>query len=285
MPPANNQNPDQFAGKVAAITGATQGVGEAVARLLAARGAAGLTIGGRNVERGEALAADLAELGCPALFVRAEMASIADCRNFIDQTEKRFGRLDVLVNCAAETARGRIENTTEEIWDNMFAVNVKAPFFLIQRAVEVMRRHKIAGAIANIGTIVAYGGPPFLIPYSSSKGALMTMTRALANALKYDRIRINTVNIGWTNTPREHLVQTQVHGRPENWLAEVSRDLPFGRLVEPAEIARAIAYLTSDESGLLTGAVFELDQTILGTMDDMPQVFPAPNVRSGATGG
>ena len=275
MTETKNENPGQFAGKVAAITGATQGVGEAVARLLAARGAAGLTIGGRNAERGEALAAALADRGCPAQFVRAEMASPADCHNFIDQTEQRFGRLDVLVNCAADTGRGRIENTTEEIWDNMFAVNVKAPFFLIQRAVEVMRRHGIAGAIANIGSIVAYGGPPFLIPYSSSKGALMTMTRALANALKYDRIRVNTLNIGWTNTPREHLVQTEVHGRPENWLQEVSRELPFGRLVEPAEIARAIAYLTSDESGLLTGAVFELDQTILGTMDDMPHVFPA----------
>ncbi len=274
MNAASNGATGQFAGKVAAITGGTQGVGEAVARLFAARGAAGLTLGGRNRERGEALAAELSDLGCPTQFVAAEMAKVVDCRDFIDQAEQRFGRLDALVNCAADTGRGRVENTSEEIWDHMFAVNVKAPFFLIQRAVEVMRRHKIAGAISNIGSIVSYGGPPFLIPYSSSKGALMTMTRALANALKYDRIRINTLNIGWTNTPREHLVQTKVHGRPENWLDEVSREQPFGRLVEPDEVARAIAYLTSDESGLLTGAVFEFDQTIIGTMDDQPDVFP-----------
>jgi NAD(P)-dependent dehydrogenase (short-subunit alcohol dehydrogenase family) len=85
-------------------------------------------------------------------------------RAFIDATEQRFGRLDVLINCAAATDRGRIENTTEEIWDKLFTLNVKSQFFLIQRAVEVMRRHKIEGAIANIGTIVAYGGTPFLIP-------------------------------------------------------------------------------------------------------------------------
>ncbi len=265
----------QFAGKVVAITGGTQGVGEAVARLMVERGAAGLALAGRTAPRGEALAAELSDLGTPTVFVQADMANVADCQRFIDQTEQRFGRLDALVNCAADTGRGRVENTSEEVWDHMFAVNVKAPFFLIQRAVEVMRRHQIAGSIANIGTIVAYGGPPFLIPYSSSKGALMTMTRAVANALKHDRIRVNTLNIGWTNTPREHLVQTKVHGKPEDWLATESQNQPFGRLVEPAEIARAIAYLTSDESGLLTGAVFEFDQVIIGTMDDQPDVFPS----------
>ena len=91
-------------------------------------------------------------------------------RDFIDATEKRFGRLDIVVNCAAATHRGRIENTTEDSWDTMFTLNVKSQFFIIQRAVEAMRRHGDGGAIANIGTIVAYGGPPFLIPYSASKG-------------------------------------------------------------------------------------------------------------------
>jgi NAD(P)-dependent dehydrogenase (short-subunit alcohol dehydrogenase family) len=137
-----------------------------------------------------------------------------------------------------------------------------------------MRRHEIEGAIANIGTIVAYGGTPFLIPYSASKGALMTMTRGLANALKHDRIRINTLNIGWTNTPREHVVQTEIHGRPDNWLEEASAEMPFGRLIEPDEVARTLAFLTSDESGLLTGAVIDYDQQIIGTMDDQPGVCP-----------
>jgi NAD(P)-dependent dehydrogenase (short-subunit alcohol dehydrogenase family) len=263
---------EQFAGKVAAITGGTQGLGEAVARLFAARGAAGIAICGRNVERGEQVAREISGTGCPTEYVHADLERMADCRNFIDSAEESFGRLDVLVNCAAATDRGTVESTTEEIWDRLFTLNVKSQFFLIQRAVEMMRRHGIAGAIANVGTIVAYGGPPFLIAYSASKGALMTMTRGLANALKRDRIRINTLNIGWTNTPREHLVQTQVHNRPENWLAEVSKAQPFGRLIEPAEVARAIAFLTSDESGLMTGAVIDFDQTIIGTADDNPGV-------------
>jgi NAD(P)-dependent dehydrogenase (short-subunit alcohol dehydrogenase family) len=262
---------EQFAGKVAAITGGTQGLGEATARLLAARGAAGIAICGRNRERGEQVAREIGA-ACPVEYVQADLARIEDGRKFIDQTERRFGRLDVLINCAAATDRGRLENTTEEIWDTLFTLNVKSQFFLIQRAVEVMRRHKIGGAIANIGTIVAYGGPPYLIAYSASKGALMTMTRALANALKFDRIRINTLNIGWTNTPREHVVQTQVHGRSENWLQEANQELPFGRLIQPDEVARALAFLTSEESGLMTGAVIDFDQQIIGTMEDQPGI-------------
>jgi len=262
----------QLAGKVAAVTGGTQGLGEAIARLFAARGAAGLAICGRNVERGEAVASEISGTGCPTEYVHADLERMDDGRNFVDSAAASFGRLDILVNCAAATDRGTIESTTEALWDRLFTLNVKSQFFLIQRAVEVMRRQRIEGAIANIGTMTAHGGPPKLIAYSASKGALMTMTRALANALKRDRIRINTLNIGWTNTPREHLVQTRMDGQPENWLEVASRALPFGRLIEPDEVARAIAFLCSDESGLMTGAVIDFDQTVIGAWDENPGV-------------
>jgi NAD(P)-dependent dehydrogenase (short-subunit alcohol dehydrogenase family) len=262
----------QLAGRIAAITGGTQGVGEATARLFAARGAAGLVICGRNRERGEQVAREISGMGCPTEFIRADLEKIEDGRNFIDGAEKTFGRLDILVNCAAATDRGTVETTSEEVWDKLFRLNVKSQFFVIQRAVEVMRRHETAGAIANIGTMVAYGGPPFLIAYSASKGALMTMTRGLANALRWDGIRVNTLNIGWTNTPREHDVQTQVHGRPENWLEIAGKGQPLGRLVEPEEVASALAFLCSEESEPMTGAVIDFDQTIIGTMDENPGV-------------
>lgn len=267
---AANEEARGFAGKVAVVTGSTQGVGEGVARLMAARKADGLALCGRNVERGEALAKELTDLGCRTIFVKADLRHVADAQNVVDQADKAFGRLDCLVNCAAATDRGTIENTTEEIWDKIFDMNVKSQFFTAQRAIEVMRRHKIAGTIVNIGTIVAHGGPPFLIPYSSSKGALSIMTRAVANAVKRDRIRMNTLNIGWTNTPREHIVQTEVHARPENWLELVSEVQPFGRLIEIDDVARAVAFLASDESGLMTGAVIDFDQNIIGTMDENP---------------
>lgn len=259
-----------FQGKVAVVTGGTQGVGEGVARLMAARKAAGLVICGRNVDRGEAVAEEISALGSPTIFVAADLEKVADGQNVIDQAEENFGRLDCLVNCAAATDRGSIENTTEEVWDKLFNMNVKSQFFMAQRAIEVMRRHKIEGTIVNIGTIVAHGGPPFLIPYSSSKGALSVMTRAVANAVRHDRIRMNALNIGWTNTPREHIVQTEVHSRPENWLELASKEQPFGRLIEIDDVARAVAFLASAESGLMTGAVIDFDQTIIGTMDENP---------------
>jgi NAD(P)-dependent dehydrogenase (short-subunit alcohol dehydrogenase family) len=266
----------ELAGKVAAITGGTQGLGEAIARLFAARGAAGIAICGRNVERGERIASEISGAGCPTEYVHADLERMADARNFIDSAEASFGSLDILVNCAAATDRGTIESTSEELWDRLFTLNVKSQFFLIQRAVEVMRRHRIQGAIANVGTMTAYGGPPKLIAYSASKGALMTLTRALANALKRDRIRVNTLNIGWTNTPREHLVQTEMDGQPEDWLEIASRNQPFGRLIEPEEVARAIAFLCSDESGLMTGAVVDFDQNVVGAWDENPSVCRPP---------
>ncbi len=271
MPDASTDNfNNQFAGKVAAVTGGTSGSGEATARLIAQRGAAGVAVCGRNAARGQAVADSITEAGCPCIFVPVSLDSVEDCFNFIDKTEEKFGRLDALLNVAGTSIRGDLFNTTPEVWDEIMAVNVRAPFFLTQRAAEVMRRHKIAGAIANIGSIVAYGGPPFLAPYATSKGALATMTRNLANTLKHDRIRVNTLNIGWTNTPWEHVIQTQTHGRPENWLELASKEQPFGRLIEVDEVARALCFLVSDESGLMTGSVFEFDQTILCTADENP---------------
>ena len=98
----------------------------------------------------------------------------------------------------------------------------------------------------------------------------MTLTRSIANAVKRDRIRVNTLNIGWTNTPREHVVQTEVHARPENWLETASAVQPFGRLIEIDDVARAVAFMASDESGLLTGAIIDFDQTITGCWEDNP---------------
>ena len=264
--------PNQFAGQYAVVTGGTQGLGEAVARLFARRGAAGIVICGRNAQRGEAVARDLTKSGCDTRFVQADLAAMEDCRKVVAAADKAWGKLHMLVNCAGMTDRGTILDTSPELFDRMFAVNVRAPFFLMQAAVEVMKRHKIHGSIVHIGSVASHGGAPFLVPYSTSKGALNVLTRAVANNLKRDRIRVNTLNIGWTNTPREHVVQTVTHHRPQNWLEQVSANQPFGRLIQPEEVARAVAFLASDESGLMTGSLVDFDQTILGTTENNPGV-------------
>ncbi len=105
---------------------------------------------------------------------------------------------------------------------------------------------------------------PFLAPYSITKGALMPLTRNLGYALSRDRIRINTLNIGWMDTPGEHAIQVKYHGGDPDWLAGVEAGMPFGRLLKPDEVAKAVAFLASDDSGLMTGAVIDFDQSVVG---------------------
>ena len=111
----------------------------------------------------------------------------------------------------ALTDRGTILDTSPELFDRMFAVNVRAPFFLMQDAAKIMRREKIPGAIVNILSMSGHGGQPFISAYSGSKGALATLTKNIAFSLMPDHIRVNGLNIGWMDTPGEHAIQMRYH--------------------------------------------------------------------------
>ena len=259
--------PGSLAGKVAVITGGSQGLGEAIARLYAERGAAGLVICGRNKENGERVAAEINASDCPTYFVRADLAKVADCRSVVSEADKRFKRVDVLVNAAGLTDRGNIFDTTEERYNEIFDVNVRAPFFLIQEAVLIMRREKIAGSIINVQSMSGHGGQPFIAAYCASKGALATLTKNVANSLLRYRIRVNGLNIGWMATPGEDRIMKTYHGAKDGWLNEAAKSRPFGRLIDAREVARACAYLGSDESGLITGSNIDFDQTVAGASD------------------
>src|SRR4029453_3333949 len=250
---------NQFAGQYAVVTGGTQGMGEAVARLFAARGGAGLVICGRNKAKGDAVAGALTKAGCKTLYVEADLAKVEDCRKIIAAADNAFGKLHVLANCAGYTDRGTILDTSPELFDQMFAVNVRAPFFLMQDAIKIMRRERIAGAIVNLITMSSYGGQPFITAYCASKGALVTLTRNVAFGVMRDRIRVNGLNVGWSDTPGEDRVMKLYHGAKEGWLADAEQKQPFGRLIKPAEVARAIAFLASAEAGLMTGSVGDFD--------------------------
>jgi NAD(P)-dependent dehydrogenase (short-subunit alcohol dehydrogenase family) len=262
--------PNQFAGQYAVVTGGTQGMGEAVARLLARRGAAGVVICGRNKAKGEAVAADLTKGGCKTHYVEADLTKVEDCRKVIAAADKAWGKLHVLVNCAGVTDRGTILDTPPELFDRIFAVNVRAPFFLMQDALKIMRRERIEGTVVNLITMSSYGGQSFITAYCSSKGALVTLTRNVAFSVMRDRIRVNGLNIGWSDTPGEDRIMKTYHGAKDGWLAEMEQKQPFGRLIKPDEVARAVAFLASAESGLMTGAIVDFDQSVRGTYDAPP---------------
>jgi len=254
----------RFAGKVALVTGSTQGIGEAVARRFATEGAAGIVVCGRNVERGKNVKVALADLGTESLFVPVELADADSCRALVESADQGFGRIDVLVNAAGLSTRGTIVDTTVELWDMLMAVNARAPFLLMQGAIRIMRREHIAGSIVNVGSVASYGSMPYLTPYSTSKGALMSLTRNVAYSVMWDRIRVNLINPGWIDTPGEDVIQRRFHSEGRDWLEDAEASRPFGRLIKPDELAAAIAFLASDESGLMTGAVIEFDQSVRG---------------------
>ena len=261
----------QLDGKVAVVTGGTQGLGEAVARLFAERGARGIVICGRNAERGRAVTDAIGRQGCRSEYVRADLASVDDARAVMAAADRAFGRVDVLVNAAGITDRGTLFDTSPELFDRMFAINTRAPFFLMQDAAKIMRREHIEGVMVNILSMSAHGGQPFITAYCGSKGALATLTKNAAFSLMPWRIRVNALNIGWMNTPGEDETMRKYHGAKDGWLEEAARKLPFGRLLDPVEVARAVAFLASSESGMMTGSVIDFDQSVNGCYEGAPR--------------
>ncbi|MCK6579454.1 MAG: SDR family oxidoreductase [Anaerolineae bacterium] len=265
-------NEGRLDGKVLVITGSTQGQGEAFAQRAAYLGAAGIVICGRSEDKGAAVVKSLEEIGAQALFVKADLASAEDCRAVMRACDARFGRVDGLVNSAGHATRGTLETTTVELWDWLFALNVRAPFILMQDAVRIMRREDIKGSIVNIQTMSAYGGQPDLMAYSSSKAALSALTKNAAYQLQPYQIRVNALNIGWTNTPGEHVTQMST-GMPEDWLQAADASRPFKRLLLPEDIAPMVTYLLSDMASMVTGSVIDWDQTINGPYGAHEPVF------------
>jgi NAD(P)-dependent dehydrogenase (short-subunit alcohol dehydrogenase family) len=263
------------------ISGGTQGLGEAVARRLAAQGSTGLVLAGRSADRGEALATDLTANGTPAIFVRADASDDSAPSEIVAACAERFGTVNGLVNVAALTSRATLWDDTPDHFDRMFALNVKAPYFMIQAAAGLMVDTGARGSIVNVGSTSGHGGQTKLSAYSISKGALSVMTKNLAYALMRSNIRVNQVNPGWMDTESEHWTQVKLDGAPENWLELAEPHRPIGRLVKPWEVANMIAYCLSDDAGLLTGNCIDVDQSVQGagdpplpSADETPQRLP-----------
>jgi NAD(P)-dependent dehydrogenase (short-subunit alcohol dehydrogenase family) len=267
----------QLDGKIAVITGSTQGLGAAIANLFAERGAAGIVTCGRTEQNGIAVAENIAaKTGCKMRFVRANLESVDDCRAVIGQAKSAFGTIDILVNAAGMTDRGDILDTSPQLFDALFAVNVRAPFFLIQEAAKIMITNATHGAMINIGSTSAMAGQPFISAYCASKGALATLTRNTAFALLRNRIRVNQLNIGWMASDGEDQIQRSYHGAGDDWLEQAAAGQPFGRLIAPDEVARAVAFLACKESGMMTGSVVNFDQSVWGAYEAAPPTPTAP---------
>ncbi|GAA2165995.1 NAD(P)-dependent dehydrogenase (short-subunit alcohol dehydrogenase family) [Humibacillus xanthopallidus] len=254
---------DLLRGKVLLVSGGTQGLGAGIARAAAREGAT-LVLAGRNSDRGEAVAAELRGTGTDAVFVRADIGNVPEAQAAVAATIERHGRIDSLVNAAGLTTRGTMLDTTPELFDQHIAVNLRAPFFLMQAAIADMVGRGEPGTIVNVISIDSHGGQAFLAPYVAAKAGLAGLTKNAAHAHRWDRIRINGLNMGWSATDGEDVTQRHTHDAGADWQQEAAARLPMGKLGQVDEIADFVVFLLSDRSGVVTGSVIDWDQNVIG---------------------
>jgi|SRR5918992_719110 NAD(P)-dependent dehydrogenase (short-subunit alcohol dehydrogenase family) len=242
----------RVAGKVALISGGARGIGAATATLLAQEGAA-VVIGDIREAEGRETETRIAELGGRIVFVRLDVTREEDWVRAIRTAVSTYGKLDVLVNNAGISGRTRVEETTEELWDRVMAVNAKGVFLGTKLAIPELRRAG-GGSIINISSIYGMVGSETSTSYHASKGAVRIFTKAAAIQYARDRIRVNSVHPGFVDSP----MTQQYHAIPEVQIERLART-PLGRLGTPEDVAYGILYLASDESSFVTGSELVID--------------------------
>jgi NAD(P)-dependent dehydrogenase (short-subunit alcohol dehydrogenase family) len=245
----------RFAGKVALVTGATSGIGQACAIAFATAGAKVACVGRKERALAEVIER-IRALDGEALAIQADLSSSAEADRAVSETVKAFGGLDVLVNAAGHISSGTIENTSLEAWDEMMNVNVRAAFQLMQKALPSLIERR--GNIVNVSSVTGLRAFPGVVAYCVSKAALDQLTRCASLELAAKGVRVNAVNPG--------VVVTEIHKRggmsEEAYAAFLEHSKtthPLGRTGRPEEIAALVLFLASDEASWVTGATYSID--------------------------
>jgi NAD(P)-dependent dehydrogenase (short-subunit alcohol dehydrogenase family) len=243
-------------GKIALITGAASGIGRATALLFAREGAT-IAIADINQQAGVAVAGEVIQNGNKAIFEHADVTQAADCQRVVERTIRDFGSIHILFNNAGIIRRASVPELSEEDWDQVMAVNVKSIFLMSRQAIPVMVK---AGGGSIINTASGWGlvGGPRAAAYCASKGAVVLLTKAMAIDHGPQKIRVNCICPGDTDTVMLRNEAQQLGEREDHFLAESARR-PLGRIGKPEEIAHAALYLASDASSFVTGTALVVD--------------------------
>jgi NAD(P)-dependent dehydrogenase (short-subunit alcohol dehydrogenase family) len=244
-------------GKVVLVTGATSGIGAAIAEGCAAAGAT-LMLTGRSAERGNLALKRAQVYGVQAKFLAGNLSDPHWPDDIVAETVKRFGRLDVLINNAGIIYRGTVADCSDVEWEDIVAVNMTAVFRLSRAAVRRMRAQG-GGTIVNIASDWGLVGGRNAFAYCASKGAVVQMTRAMAADHAKDDIRVNCACPGDVDTPMLASGIAKRGMTQEQGLKHLGDQVPLGRVARPAEIAKAVVFLASDASSYMTGAMLAVD--------------------------
>lgn len=245
--------------KIAVITGAARGIGAKTAELFAAEGAA-ITIWDINEERGEQTAQQIQDIGGTAIFCKCDVTDSEQIEQATQQVTSELGTPNVLFNNAGIAVVGELEHISEADWDRQYAVNVKS-IYLVSRAIIPLMREVGGGSIINMGSESAFVGFPMHPAYTSSKAAVVHLTRSMAVRYAEDNIRVNSLCPGTINTELYQEFITQ-QDDPDAVNKEIDEMHPLG-IGEPIDIAWAAVYLASDESRYMTGAPMLVEGGIL----------------------
>ena len=240
-------------GKVALISGGARGMGATEAGLFAREGSK-VVLGDVLDEQGRAVEAEIRGLGGDATYAHLDVTDAGDWRAAVETAVSAYGKLDILVNNAGILIRGALEDTSEEDWDRIMAINAKGVFLGTKHAIPAMRRAG-GGSIINISSEAGLVGNPYGVSaYGATKGAVRLFSKMTAIEYAKDKIRCNSVHPGPTETP-------MMQGMLEASAAREAmvRRIPAGRLGRPEDIAYGVLYLASDESSFVTGAELVID--------------------------
>jgi NAD(P)-dependent dehydrogenase (short-subunit alcohol dehydrogenase family) len=246
----------QLAGQVALVTGATGGVGSAIARLFAKEGAA-VIVADIALERVAQMSAEIGVAGGVALGVVLDVTQASSCRQAVEDAVKHFGRLTTLVNSAGILRTGHIDEMEERAWDEIMAVNVTGTFLATKYAVPAIKAAG-GGAIVNLSSVSAFVGSESSFAYTATKGAVLSMTYGIAQELAPYHIRVNALCPGWVDAGFTHQALRTTED-PEQLRAVANRAHVLGRMAQPEEVAQAALFLVSPGASFITGSPLFVD--------------------------
>ena len=240
----------KLTGKVALVTGAAQGIGKAVALLLARHGA-DIVVSDINLEKAEETAKEIESIGPKAMAIKVNVASLNDVERMVEAVLKKFGKIDILINNAGITRDKLILRMTEEDWDTVLNVNLKGTFNCTKAVVRHMAKQR-SGKIVSIASVVGEMGNAGQVNYAASKAGVIGLTKTIAREFAKRGINVNAIAPGYIETPMTEVLSDKVK-------EELKRLIPMERLGKPDDVAEAVLFLVSEESNYITGQVLNVN--------------------------